>query len=310
VATGNIPCGIGIPQNFANSRLDLKLIHDFAPRAEALGYDSLWVQEQIITDAPLLEPVTLMTYVAALTTKVRIGSSVLLIVIRNPVQLAKSLATLDQLSQGRLIAGVAIGGPHVPEKVFGVGGGKRSRRFIEALAVIKALWTQPKATFKGEYWNFENIPMEPKPLQKPHPPLWFGARTEIGLKRAVRLGDGWMGPGSTSTADFADHVQIVRRQLEATKRDPANFPISKRVYLAVDENRDRAERRLREWFQMRYKNAAMGSQVSIWGGKAEVTDKLRELVRAGAQHLLLNPVFEEMEHAELLAGEVMPHLQG
>jgi len=309
VATGSIPCGIGIPQSFANSKLDLKLIHEFVPRAEALGYDSLWVQEQIITDAPLLEPVTLMTYAAALSSKARIGSSVLLIVIRNPVQLAKSLATLDQLSQGRLIAGIAIGGPHVPEKIFGVGGGKRSRRFIEALEVMKALWTQPKATYKGEYWQFENVPMEPKPLQKPHPPLWFGARTELGLKRAVRYGDGWMGPGSTSTADFAEHVRIVRRQLDETKRDPANFPISKRVYLAVDEKRERAERRLQEWFQMRYKNAAMGSQVSIWGGRAEVTDKLRELVRAGAQHLLLNPVFDEMEHAELLAREVMPHLQ-
>ncbi|HTW87363.1 MAG TPA: LLM class flavin-dependent oxidoreductase [Candidatus Binataceae bacterium] len=309
MATGSIPCGIGIPQSFANSKLDLKLIHEFVPRAEALGYDSLWVQEQIITDAPLLEPVTLMTYAAALSSKARIGSSVLLIVIRNPVQLAKSLATLDQLSQGRLIAGIAIGGPHVPEKIFGVGGGKRSRRFIEALEVMKALWTQPKATYKGEYWQFENVPMEPKPLQKPHPPLWFGARTELGLKRAVRYGDGWMGPGSTSTADFAEHVRIVRRQLDETKRDPANFPISKRVYLAVDEKRERAERRLQEWFQMRYKNAAMGSQVSIWGGRAEVTDKLRELVRAGAQHLLLNPVFDEMEHAELLAREVMPHLQ-
>lgn len=309
MATASIPCGIGIPQSFANSKLDLKLIREFVPRAEALGYDSLWVQEQIITDAPLLEPVTLMTYAAALSSKARIGSSVLLIVIRNPVQLAKSLATLDQLSQGRLIAGIAIGGPHVPEKVFGVAGGKRSRRFIEALEVIKALWTQPKATYKGEYWQFENVAMEPKPLQKPHPPLWFGARTELGLKRAVRYGDGWMGPGSTSTADFAEHVRIVRRQLDETRRDPANFPISKRVYLAVDENRDRAERRLGEWFQMRYKNAAMGSQVSIWGSRAEVTDKLRELVRAGAQHLLLNPVFDEMEQAELLAREVIPHLQ-
>jgi probable F420-dependent oxidoreductase len=310
VATGNIPCGIGIPQSFANSKLDLKLIHEFVPRAEALGYDSLWVQEQIITDAPLLEPVTLMTYVAALTSKARIGSSVLLLVIRNPVQLAKSLATLDQLSQGRLIAGVAIGGAHVPEKVFGTAGGKRSHRFVEALEVMKALWTQPKASFKGEYWNFENIPMEPKPLQKPYPPLWFGARTEIGLKRAVRHGDGWMGAGSSSTADFAGHVAMVRRMLEEAKRDPAGFPISKRVYLAVDANRERADRRLREWFQMRYKNAAMAPQVSIWGSREECTEKLQELVRAGAQHLLLNPVFDEMEQAELLASEVMPHLQG
>ncbi len=308
MATGSIPCGIGIPQSFTKSQIDLKLIHDFAARAEALGFDSLWVQEQILGESPLLEPVTLMTYTAALTKKVRIGSSVLLIPIRNPVQLAKSLATLDQLSGGRLIAGVAIGGPHVPEKVFGVAGGKRSRRFIEALEVMKALWTQPKANFKGEYWQLENVSMEPKPLQKPHPPLWFGARTEIGLKRAARHGDGWMGAGSTSNADFVEHVRLIRSALEESRRDPANFPISKRVYLAIDDNRGRAEQRLREWFQMRYRNAEMGSQVSIWGGKAECTDKLRELVRAGAQHLLLNPVFDEMEQAEILARDVMPHL--
>ena len=304
----SIPCGIGIPQSFTRSGIDLKLIHDFAPRAEALGFDSLWTQEQIIGESPLLEPVALMTYAAALTKKVRLGSSVLLIVIRNPVQLAKELATLDQLSGGRLIAGVALGGPHVPEKIFGVGGGKRSRRFIEALEVIRALWTQPRANFKGEYWQLENVPMEPKPLQKPHPPLWFGARTEIALKRAVRLGDGWMGAGSTSNADFAEHVRIIRRALEERRRDPKSFPISKRVYIAIDDNRERAEKRLQEWFQMRYRNGAMASQVSIWGGKAECIDQLRETVRAGAQHLLLNPVFDEMEQAEILAREVMPHL--
>jgi probable F420-dependent oxidoreductase len=304
----SIPCGIGIPQNFSGPKLDLKQIRDFAPRAEALGYESLWVQEQIIGDSPLLEPVALMTYVAALTSKARIGSSVLLLVIRNPIQLAKSLATLDQLSGGRLIAGVAVGGPHMPEKIFNVAGGKRSRRFIEALEVMRALWTQPKAVFKGEYWQLDGVPMEPKPLQKPHPPLWFGARTDIGLRRAARLGDGWMGAGSTSTADFAEHVKILRRALEEHRRDPAKFPISKRVYLAIDDNRERADRRLREWFQMRYRNAAMAPQVSIWGSVAECTDKLREVVRAGAQHLLLNPVFDEMEHAEVLAREVMPHL--
>jgi alkanesulfonate monooxygenase SsuD/methylene tetrahydromethanopterin reductase-like flavin-dependent oxidoreductase (luciferase family) len=233
---------------------------------------------------------------------------VLLTVVRNPVQLAKTLASLDQLSQGRLTVGVGIGGPHVPEKVFGVSSERRSRQFVEGLQVMKALWTQPRASFSGEFWRFENIPMEPKPLQKPHPPLWFGAREPVALKRAVRHGDGWIGAGSSSSADFVKQVDEIRRFLDEAKRDPATFAISKRVYLAVDDDHDRAERRLREWFGLRYKNADMATRVSIWGSVADCLDKLRELVGAGAKHLLLNPVFDEMEHLELLATEVLPRL--
>lgn len=103
MAIGNIPCGIAIPQSFAGSTVDVGLINQFVSKAETLGYDSLWVQEQILSDSSILEPVTLLTYVAALTSKLRLGTSVLLPVIRNPVQLAKSLASLDQLSQGRVI---------------------------------------------------------------------------------------------------------------------------------------------------------------------------------------------------------------
>jgi probable F420-dependent oxidoreductase len=308
MAIGNIPCGIAIPQSFADSTVDVGLINKFVSSAETLGYDSLWVQEQILSDSSILEPVTLLTYVAALTSKLRLGTSVLLPVIRNPVQLAKSIASLDQLSHGRVIVGVGIGGPHVPEAVFGVSSERRGRRFVETLQVLKAFWTQRKATFSGEFWRFENMPMEPKPVQQPHPPIWFGARTEVGLKRAVRHGDGWMGAGSSSSADFVQHVGMIRRFMDEAKRDPKTFPLSKRVYIAVDDNRDRAERRLREWFGVRYKNADMGSRVSIWGGRAECIDKLGELIRAGAQHLMLNPAFDHMEHLELLAREVVPHL--
>ena len=305
---GNIPCGIAIPQTFAASPIDLRLIRDFVPKAEVLGYDSLWVQEQIVTGYGVLEPVTLLTYASALTSKVRLGTSVLLPVIRNPLQLAKSLATLDQLSQGRLTVGIGIGGPHIPEAAFGVSPQRRGRRFVETIEVMKALWTQPKATFNGEFWRFEKIPMEPKPVQQPHPPLWFGAREPVALKRAVRHGEGWMGAGSSSSADFVQHHQLLRRLLEEAGRDPATFAVSKRVYIAVDDDRDRAERRLREWFGARYRNADMGSRVSIWGSRAQCIDELAELVRAGAKHLLLNPVFDELEQLELLAREVMPHL--
>jgi alkanesulfonate monooxygenase SsuD/methylene tetrahydromethanopterin reductase-like flavin-dependent oxidoreductase (luciferase family) len=151
MAIGSTPCGIAIPQSFASRIVDVQLIRDFVSRVETLGYDSLWVQEQIITDYSLVEPVTLLTYAAALTSRVRLGTSVLLPVIRNPVQLAKSLASLDQLSQGRLTIGVGIGGAHVPEAAFGVSRENRARRFVETLNVMKALWTQSKATVTGDF---------------------------------------------------------------------------------------------------------------------------------------------------------------
>ncbi len=306
MATGKTPCGICIPQTSAPA--NVRFLREYLTRAEALGYDSAWVQEQILGDAPMLEPITLLTFAAALTSRVRLGSSVILPLTRNPVHLAKALGSLDQLSNGRLTVGVGIGGPHVPEPPFGIPKENRSRRFVEVLGVMKALWTQPRATFAGEFWKFENVAMEPKPLQKPHPPIWFGARDEVALRRAVRHGDGWMGAGSSSTADFVKQSAMLRRLLEEAKRDPATFPMSKRVYLALDDNRERAERRLREWFGERYKNADMAPRVSIWGGVSECVDKLAELVRAGAQHFLLNPVFDEMEHLEKLAAEVMPRL--
>jgi alkanesulfonate monooxygenase SsuD/methylene tetrahydromethanopterin reductase-like flavin-dependent oxidoreductase (luciferase family) len=170
------------------------------------------------------------------------------------------------------------------------------------------LWTQPAATMEGEFWHFENVAMEPKPAHKPHPPLWFGARAAVALKRAARLGNGWMGAGSSSSADFVMQAEQLRGFLDEAKRDPKEFTVSKRVYIAIDDDRARAERRLRDWFGMRYKNADMASHVAIWGSRAECIDKLGDLIRAGAQHLLLNPVFDEMRHLELLASDVIPKL--
>ncbi len=307
MATGNTPCGIAIPQDFIDQPVNMQLIRDFVQKAETLGFDSLWVQESIVGDVPILEPVSLLNYVAALTSRLRLGTSVMLLVLRNPVQLAKSLASLDQMSQGRLTVGIGIGG-HVPEAIFGLPSARRIRRFVEALQVMKALWTESRATVSGTFWQFDKVPMQPKPMQQPHPPVWFGARQEPALRRAVQHGDGFMGAGSSSTADFIQQYGILQRCLDQAQRDPATFAISKRVYLAIDTDRERAERRLRQWFGVRYKNAEMAARVCVWGSRDECLDKLGALVQAGAQHLMLNPVFDEMDHLERLAQEIVPHL--
>ncbi len=313
MAPGKTPCGIEIPQVFVDTPVDMQHIRDFLAKAETLGYDSLWVQEKIVGDFSMLEPVSLLCYAAALTSRLRLGTSVLLTVLRNPVQLAKSLSTLDQMCKGRLTVGVGIGsgiGRHVPvqESIFGFSNERRVRRFMEGLQVMKALWTEETANVRGTFWQFTSVAMEPKPFQKPHPPIWFGGHREPALRRAVKHGDGWMGAGSSSNATFIKESALIRRFLDEAQRDPATFVFSKRVYIALDNDRDRAERRLREWFGVRYNNADLAARVSIWGSHAECIDKLGELVQAGAQHLVLNPVFDEMEHLEILAKEIMPHL--
>jgi probable F420-dependent oxidoreductase len=302
---GNIPCGIAIPQDFIDRPVDMQHVRAFVQKADTLGYDSLWVQESIVGQVPVLEPVTLLSYVAALTTKLRLGTSVMVFVLRNPVQLAKSLSSLDQMCQGRLDVGIGIGG-HVSEAIFGLPAEHRIRRFVEGLNVMKALWTEEDAAFHGKYWDFDHLAMMPKPVQKPYPPIWFGARQAPALKRAVQHGNGWMGAGSSSTADFIEQYGQIQRFLDEAQRD--SFAISKRVYIGIDANRDRAEQRLREWFGVRYRQADMAPRVSVWGSPEECVNKLGELVQAGAKHLMLNPVFDEMTHLLQLAEEIVPKL--
>jgi probable F420-dependent oxidoreductase len=304
------PCGIELPQVFFDGPVDMEHIRKFAVRAEALGYDSLWLQERIVGDFIMLEPVTLLGYVAAITSKLRLGTSVILLPLRNPIQLAKAYATLDCMSHGRAVMGVGLGGGHLgsQEDIFGYSRSGRVTRFNEAVQIMKRLWTEPKVSFRGRYWNFEEVSMEPKPMQKPHLPLWFGGHHENALRRAVKYGNGWMGAGSSSSGAFVRESAAIRQFLEEAGRDPKTFGIAKRVYLAVDSDKARGERRIREWFSRRYKNADLGPRVSIWGGAAECTERIGEIVRAGAQQIVFNPMFDELEHLEICAREIMPHL--
>ena len=304
-----VPLGIAAPQTFPDGEVDLDLVQRYATRAEELGYHSLWVVEQLIGSTPTPEPVTFLTYLAAVTERIRLGSAVVIATTRNPALLAKQLSTVDVLSRGRLIVGTALGGRPWTYPLFGGPSERRVRHFTESIGVMKALWTQERAEYKGDLWQLDGVPMSPKPVQKPHPPLWFGGRHPSGLRRAVRLADGFMGAGSTSTAQFRDHVRTIREELETRQRDPAEFPISKRVYISVDDNADRAKQRLTEWFGSWYGRAEMGSEVSVWGSVEACVEGLQEVVDAGAEMLMLNPVFDYDEHLETLMSEVGPALE-
>ncbi len=299
---------LAIPQVFSQPQVDTAGLQTFLGRAEALGYHSVWAQEQILGAAGSLEPVTLLAYAAALTRRVRLGVAVFLTPLRSPVQLAKSLGSVDQLSGGRLIVGVGLGGRTDIYPAFGISAERRVRRFTEGLQVMKRLWTEERVTHKGDFWTLDNVAMAPKPVQKPHPPIWFGARHPDAVRRAVAHGDGFIGAGSSSTADFTQHVAVVRQALAEAKRDPASFALGKRVYLAVDPDKARAMARLREWFGWYYGNAGMADQVAVVGGAEECAAGLRTIRAAGAELLLLNFVADELANAELAAREIVPRV--
>jgi probable F420-dependent oxidoreductase len=271
-----------------------------------MGYDSLWTQERIIGPSVSLEPLALMSYLAAVTETVRLGVSVLVLPLRSPPQLAKALATLDVLSEGRLDVGIGLGGSDKDAPAYGYDAGRRVRRFNEALALIDALWKNESVEYEGELYSLSGGSMAPKPVQKPRPPVWFGARAEAALRRAAKYGDGWMGPGSSSADDFRTSVAILRDALDAEGRDPSTYPVSKRVYVAIDDNADRAEGRLTEWFGHHYGNPEMASRVSIWGSAEHCYEQIAAIIDAGAEHLLLNPVFDYDEHLEALQRYVRP----
>lgn len=302
--------GVAAPQIHTRFPVHLIEVQAYIERADALGFHSLWVQEQagLRAAAGALEGVTMLSYAAALTRKVRLGAAVFLVNLRNPIQLAKSLASLDQLSQGRLIVGVGLGGVTRLYEAYGLSPERRVTRFIEAITLMQKLWTEEDLSFAGQFWRLERASLLPKPIQKPHPPIWFGAHAPTALRRAVKRGSGFIGAGSSSTADFKMQAQAVLEVLTEEKRSPAEFTIAKRVYIAVDSERKRAARRTREWFGSYYGHAELAERVSVYGSVDECVEQLSEIVAAGARLILFNPMFDIRDHLEILAEEIIPRI--
>jgi probable F420-dependent oxidoreductase len=301
---------MSIPQFVADGAFDPAGFRAYMARAEALGFDSVWTQEQVLGTMPTLGPIETMTYAAACTERMRVGCVVFVTPLHNPVHLAKSLSTLDQLSRGRIDVGVGTGGRGRMFSAFEVDSTSLVARFTEGLRLMKALWTEPRVTFDGRFWQLEGAAMEPKPFQKPHPPIWFGANHPAALRRAVRHGDGFFGAGSTTTARFAEQVAIVREALAEAGRDPAGFRIAKRVYIAVDDDADRARRRVADGLQRVYSYFGLSGlePVAVSGPPDACVEGVRAVAEAGAELILFTPFFDEAEQMERLAAEVVPKL--
>jgi probable F420-dependent oxidoreductase len=300
---------IAIPQFYADGEFDPEAFRAYLARAEELGFDSAWTQEGTLGAGAQLGPIETMTYAAACTTRMRLGCAVFVSTLHSPVHLAKSISTLDQLSLGRVEVGVGTGGKGRPFAAFGVDPRRYISRFTEGIELMKALWTEPRVTFSGEFWQLENTPMEPKPFQKPYPPLWFGGASEPALRRAVRMSDGFFGAGSSSTAQFAEQVQIVRAALADAGRAPGSFPIAKRVYIAVDDDTARARKRVNAALEGIYGQRVPAIEsAAITGTAADCIREVNQVAAAGAELILFNAVADHYEQMERLAADVLPQL--
>jgi probable F420-dependent oxidoreductase len=299
---------ISIPQYARDSRFDDDAFRAHLRRVEDLGlFESGWVQEQVVGAAGSLAPLQTLTWAAACTQQLRLGCAVFVLPLHNPVHLAKAISSLDCLSHGRVEVGVATGGQWRPFETFGVDPDKPVARFNEALALMKACWTEREINFDGRLWKLQGASMEPKPVQKPYPPIWFGGSAPAGMRRAVRHGDGFLGAGSQTPAQFAEQVKVVREELTAQGRAPDTFRIGKRVYVHVDDDAARARRRLEEALEQHYGGGSWSEH--IFAGPAEAcAERIRAVADAGAELILLNPMADDAEQLERIAAELIPAL--
>ena len=293
--------GIATPHMFLDGKVDMDLANRYVRRAEDLGYASLWTQERLTGAPAVIDPLSFLAYIAGQTTRARLGVSVVVLPRHNPIHLAKMTASIDQMSGGRLILGVGLGNSADDLVQYGLSPERRVRRFIEHVEIIKALWTQDNVVYDGDFYHLNGTNIAPKPATQPHPPMWFGANAEAAIKRAIKYADGWSGAGSSSASAFPNNVALVQRLLAEEGRSQADFPISKRVYLAIDDDEQRALRRLKEWSAFYYGNPEIPERAAVWGSAARVQEKLAEWSELGVDEFMLNPVYDYEEHMEKLA---------
>ena len=310
---GAVRFSISIPQLDLGGFDDAGL-KDYLARAEELGFEGGWTLEQVVGGSPGIAPLPMLAYAAACTTRLRLGVAVLITSLHDPLQLASTITGVDRLSHGRLDVGVGHGGKRRPFPAFGVDKETFVSYFTEGIELMKAAWSdEDTVTFHGRFRDVDGLLIQPKPVQRPHPPLWIGGTAPKALARAVRLGDAFMGAGSSTTSTFVEAVKTVRRELDEQGKDATRFTIGKRVYLTVDDDARRARERVVAGLHRIYGDMPGIEDVPVSGTPDEVARGVREVIDAGAEMVLLNPVgasvAEDREQMERLAAEVIPQLQ-
>ena len=271
--------------------------HEVAPmlaaaeKAEALGYDSVWIGDSVLA-RPRHEPISLLAGVAARTKKVELGTAVLLPALRNPVMLAHQVATVDQISEGRLILGVGIATdvPNIRAEfaAAGVPFEKRVGTMLEGLRLCQALWSGEPVDWSGR-WPIEQGVLAPKPARPGVPPIWIGGSVEAAMKRAGREFDGWF-PSTPTAAQWAADFETVKASAVEKGRDPADVTGACYVTVTLDENENRAVERIDTFFEQYYNRPpeVMKRRSAIYAGSsAGAVDWLNGYAEAGVEHFVL-----------------------
>jgi alkanesulfonate monooxygenase SsuD/methylene tetrahydromethanopterin reductase-like flavin-dependent oxidoreductase (luciferase family) len=273
---------------------------------EAPGVDSLWVLDQPTGRMATPEALSLLSYVAALTSRPRLGVAVLIAAARGPVATAKAASTLDWISRGRIELGFGLGDARA-YGAFGVdrrGGGGSGAILDELLDVVEQLWTGEAVHHEGRTWRLRGEAVNPPPLQRPRPPIWIGGESDAALRRAIRRGGKWFGAGRTSATEFATNVRRLRA-MNAEAGSPGELAIAKRVYVAVHDDRTQAEEVVRQWFGRFYGHPEWGPPVAVHGTVEDVQAGIEEFAAAGADSLLLHPLADDLEQYQRLVTGVI-----
>ena len=289
--------GVTLP-NVHETLADSRTIETVARRADELGFDSVWCNDHLAIPKAkragtepaytasygeqrrqhVYEPLITLAYLAAVTSRVLLGTSVYLLPLRNPLVAAKQVASLDQLSRGRLVLGVGVGWLEGEFAALGVPFRERGSRTDEAIAVLKALCGQERAEFHGRYHRFTGVEFFPKPVQRPHPPLWIGGRSDAAIRRAARAGDGWH-PSHLTIDELHRGIAELHGECERAGRSPDEVTVSTRRKLVLTGSPAQAER---------------GRVLA--GSAGEIAATMAELEQVGVAHLLVElPGASEVE---------------
>lgn len=294
---------------------------DWLAAVEELPIESVWQGGHVLPPTHTGEAVTRLTLMAAWTERVRVGTAVMVLPLYHPVTVAKQLADVDSRSGGRVSVGVGVGGEFPAEfEALGIDPGERGARTDEAMVVMRRLWSGERVSHHGHFFRFDRVVMRPvQPpgasgpgMQAGGPPLLVSGRKEPAMRRAARLGDGWM-PYLVSPRAYARSVGVIRKEAAASGRDLDGFEWTMYLYCSVRSDGDRARADVRRFLGGAYgdKPQEMLDRIAPSGTPEEVAGRLQEYVDAGVRHLIISPAahHDTLEVVRLAAREVLPMLE-
>ena len=284
---------------------------DFVPRlaakAEQIGLHSFWVNDRLTGEH--FEPLTLLAAVSSVTKTIKLGTSVLLPVLRHPVPLAKSLACIDFLSGGRLIVGLGFGGSQQEFDAVDIPFTRRGTRAVEQIELMKRLWHEDHVRHQGSFFNTTDLSVGPRPTQRPHPPIWMGGAAATVLKRVGALADGYI-CGTASLKRFASVWAIIAAAAEAKGRDPTKIHKAGITYLTIDDDKKRAVALCEEYLKTYYGKINLDVESETVLGSADAcVDRLASLFARGIETVILRLVKPDLGQLDILAAKVLPHFK-